>query len=153
MKLVSTLSILFVLFMSSKANYANPFSNTFRGGAVAANINTASSGLPNFTSANTVAAPQVTTTTTTVNIPAPVAPQVVQQPAVPTGHSHPIPNFGPPPMTPPVSAHSHGPRVALPPQPVPGTPHMHSGHPYIAPAVDPQRMTYQSHVLQPKFGS
>ena len=104
MKLVSTLSILFVLFMSSKANYANPFSNTFRGGAVAANINTASSGLPNFTSANTVAAPQVTTTTTTVNIPAPVAPQVVQQPAVPTGHSHPIPNFGPPPMTPPVSA-------------------------------------------------
>ena len=78
---------------------------------------------------------QTTTTTTQVNAP------VATQPNV--GHSHPIPSYAPPAPVAPAFAHSHGPRVALPPQPAPGFPHMHSGHPYVAPAVAPQRMTYQ----------
>jgi hypothetical protein len=62
-------------------------------------------------------------------------------------HSHPIPAVAPV-IAPPVSGHIHGPPVhggaygglngGLY-----GTPHLHSGHPYIPPAVAPQRMTYQ----------
>ena len=59
------------------------------------------------------------------------------------GHSHPIPSFPPPPPAPPVIAHSHPSPYAPKPKPHHGIPHMHSGHPYIAPAVAPQRMTYQ----------
>lgn len=67
----------------------------------------------------------------------------VSAPQVQTGHSHPVPQFAPPPVTQHPYAHAHGPRVPPPPAPAPGFPHMHSGHPYVAPAVAPQRMTYQ----------
>ena len=147
MRIVSTLTILFALAAVSKANIPNPFSNSFRGGVVAPQANSGVSSLPNFTSSNVAAAPapvpQVsTTTTTTFNAPQVATTTVVQQPAASQGHSHPIPNFGPPPVTPPPTAHSHGPRISVP-QAAPGFPHMHSGHPYVAPAVAPQRMTYQ----------
>lgn len=85
---------------------------------------------------------QTTTTTTQVQVP---------RTTVSTGHTHPTPSYAPqstpryapPPTAAPMMGHTHGPQVALPPVPVPGTPHLHSGHPYIAPAVAPQRMTYQ----------
>ena len=143
MKLVSTLSVLLIVSSGAWAQIANPFTNTFRGGM--ASPVQSSSALPNFTSSNTVAAPQVltntvvqtqvpTTTTTT---------QVIQQPVASTGHTHPIPQFAPPPVVPGVSTHAHLGQNPAPPVPAPGMPHMHSGHPYIAPAVAPQRMTYQ----------
>lgn len=69
--------------------------------------------------------------------------EVAPAPAVSHGHSHPIPNFPPPAPTPHPYAHAHGSPYDPKPQPAYGTPHMHSGHPYIAPAVAPQRMTYQ----------
>ena len=75
------------------------------------------------------------TTTTTTQVAAP-------QPVVTAAHTH----VRPAPVMPsvgPAISHAHGPQVALPPRPVPGFPHMHSGHPYVAPAVAPQRMTYQ----------
>lgn len=150
MKLVSTLTVLLVLCTSTMAFIVNPFTNTYRGGASSTAVSYSGSAFPNFTSANVtaapapapvvasapvVAAPQISTTTTTT--------QVTQQPQVSAAHSHPTPSFGPAPTVAPVSGHTHGPQVALPPVPVPGTPHLHSGHPYIAPAVAPQRMTYQ----------
>lgn len=78
---------------------------------------------------------RTTTTTTQVRVPQTTAP-------VSTYHTHPTQI---PQPVPAVSgyAHSHGPQYAPPPQPAPGFPHAHSGHPYIAPAVAPQRMTYQ----------
>ena len=77
---------------------------------------------------------QTTTTTTTVNVP---------QQRVSGAHTHPAPAAPVAPVVGPAISHAHGPQVALPPQPVPGFPHAHSGHPYVAPAVAPQRMTYQ----------
>ena len=107
-------------------------------------VQSASSGLSNILPQNNYGvvgvnngASTIQTTTTTTQVSAPVAA------AAPAGHTHPIPNFGPAPVVPGVSAHAHGPQNPVPPPPAPGMPHMHSGHPYIAPAVAPQRMTYQ----------
>jgi hypothetical protein len=77
----------------------------------------------------------IQTTTTTTQVAAP-------QPMVSAAHTHVRPTPVMPSVGPAIS-HAHGPQVALPPRPSPGFPHMHSGHPYVAPAVAPQRMTYQ----------
>ena len=144
MKLVSTLAVFCLIFTSASAQVTNPFTNTFRGGAVSGAVNLSQGSLPNFTSTvqaapvqQQVSFPQVTTQVTQVSAPAPVP--VVQAPPAHT-HVQPAPVM---PSVGPAISHAHGPQVALPPRPVPGFPHMHSGHPYIAPAVAPQRMTYQ----------
>ena len=145
MKLVLNLAILCTLFMVGRSYVTNPFSNTFRGGATSGGSNLSVGSLPNFTSANVapapvaVQAPQVTTTTTTVAAPQIQAPVI----AAPAAHTHQAPAAPVAPVVGPAISHAHGPQVALPPQPVPGFPHAHSGHPYVAPAVAPQRMTYQ----------
>lgn len=79
---------------------------------------------------------RTTTTTSQVSVPQ-------TTPAAHPAHYHQTPSFPPPPVPGPGVAHSHGPQVPPPPVPAPGFPHVHSGHPYIAPAVAPQRMTYQ----------
>lgn len=148
MKLVSTLTVFCALFSISQANVPNPFTNTFRGGAVATTpVNLGGSSLPNFTSASQVVSqpPIMTqqTANTTTTIALPPAPALAVSVPIPTTHSHPIPS--PPHVVAPGPSltHAHGPRIALPPIQPPGFPHAHSGHPYIAPAVAPQRMTYQ----------
>ena len=123
----------------------NPLTNGNYGVARApVTIQSASSGLSNILPANNfgvvgtnnrASTIQTTTTTTQVNAPAVSAPSV--------GHTHPIPNFAPAPAPAPSFAHAHLGQNPAPPVPAPGMPHMHSGHPYIAPAVAPQRMTYQ----------
>lgn len=146
MKLLSTLAVLFTLLSMSKANVTNPFTNAFAGGQTTTVTTIGSSSLPNFTSVNQTVAqpqvqpvlPQVSNTVTNVPVSAPAAPLPVN-----TSHTHPTPNFPPPPPPAPMTAHAHGPQTPLPPVPRPGFPHVHSGHPYIAPAVAPQRMTYQ----------
>ena len=104
---------------------------------------------PRQTSFNTSA------TTTEISHPAPPTPPTPPTPApvhVPPppspAPSHPPAHFHPsPPMHPPHPSHpiAHAHTSPFDPKPAPpaGFPHMHSGHPYIAPAVAPQRMTYQ----------
>lgn len=80
---------------------------------------------------------RTSTTTTQVTLPQTTA----AAPA--TGHYHQMPSYPQPQVPGPSVAHAHSPQFAPPPVPAPGFPHAHSGHPYIAPAVVPQRMTYQ----------
>lgn len=147
MKLVSTLAVFCALFSAARANVPNPFTNTFRGGIASVTANVGGSGLPNFTSTNQVVAQQPVLTqqvsNTSITIPTAPAPAPAVAAPIPTTHSHPTPNLPPPAPPAPMVSHSHGPRTPLPPMQQPGFPHVHSGHPYIAPAVAPQRMTYQ----------
>lgn len=79
------------------------------------------------------------TTTTKISIPSNSNIQLNSSNPV---HKHTVP-LTPAPLPQPPIAHAH----SFPPKPKsvasPGFPHVHSGHPYIAPAVAPQKMTYQ----------
>ena len=97
---------------------------------------------PNATSFRTsTTTTQIQTTAAPAPAPAPVVATPAPVPA-PPAHSHPMPSYYPPSPG-PVISHSHGSPYDPKPEPPAGFPHVHSGHPYIAPAVAPQRMTYQ----------
>lgn len=83
------------------------------------------------------------TSTTTTQIQIPSAPSVPQHSSAPSHHHGMTVPAYPAPSPGPRVAHSHPPPHHSEPMPPAGIPHVHSGHPYIAPAVAPQRMTYQ----------
>ena len=141
MKQVSTLLVVLALSASTMAYMPNPFSNTYQGGAQAVNFQASVGSLPNFTSSNTVQ--QTVTNTVQAPLPAPVAVPAPVVAPVTAAHTHAAPAYVPPPIPAAAISHSHGPQIPVPRPPAPGMPHMHAGHPYIAPAVAPQNMTYQ----------
>ena len=152
MKHFSFLCFIITFSAPTLAFVSNPFTGSFQTPNQASNIPVAGS-FPNFTSANISQQQNVTNTFQT---PAPVQVQV-QAPVTnslpsyntPTtsaftnsAHIHTAPAYNPP--IPSASlTHSHGPQNPVAPRPAPGFPHMHSGHPNIAPAVASQNMTYQ----------
>ena len=159
MRQISILCIIIGILAPTQSFVSNPFTGSFQ--TPTQTINSIPTGsFPNFTSANFT---QQTTSNTfqapaQVTAPTPSLPSFTSIPVsqtptpAPAPHFHTPPVYNPSPIPSAPLAHSHGPQVPQPRAPVAGFPHMHSGHPYIAPAVPARNMTYQQ-IIEYLIGS